>query len=554
MVAMSAIELDAGENGKEPHETVSRAADRSAASARILKGRKAAVWFFFDRARKTLQKLLQSPFADGLRRARNGALALLIGQDPSKPLERQAALEFLAPADALRETPPSPVRMGMGMGICLLFMALIIIAIFGTLDINGAAAGRVQPVGRSKIIQPLYTGTVVSIHVQNGTPVKKGQVLVELDPTEPKAEMESVRHRVDALRAEIARRQAAIAAAQRRHFDVVPQITFPFGTLSSLQVRETEVLGADYSKLITSLAYQRSKMAENVVQIRSIITTSESRHHMMDVLQSRVNIRSNLERDGWESKASVLDAQEGVEREQVNLAQEQGQLAQLKVATTTARQQLEGTIAEFISGYMADLSKAEKELDDLEQQLVKAQSKVRYTTLTSPVDGSVQQVAVTTIGQVVNAGQQLMIVVPQHAVLEVEALLDNKDIGFVKEGQSAVVKVDAYPFTRYGALSGHVTRISRDSVTTAVQQQGMGDTQQKPVQAEQAGAQQVPSMQGVFPVVVTLDSSTLLVEGKPMPIVPGMSVQVEIKTGKRHVWEYVLSPVLKVVSESSHER
>jgi hemolysin D len=180
--------------------------------------------------------------------------------------------------------------------------------------------------------------------------------------------------------------------------------------------------------------------------------------------------------------------------------------------------------------------------------LKKARQKEAYSRLLAPVAGSVQQLTVHTIGQVVTTGQQLMIVVPKGTKLEVEANLLNRDKGFVREGQEARIKVETFDFTKYGVIDGVVTDVSNDAVSLGQNggpQSGQG--QAAAVAAAGAGAL-------VFPVRIALSRETIRVGGKEAPLTPGMSVVAEVKTGNRRVIEYLLSPLLKLKDEAFRER
>jgi len=146
-----------------------------------------------------------------------------------------------------------------------------------------------------------------------------------------------------------------------------------------------------------------------------------------------------------------------------------------------------------------------------------------------PIDGVVQQLAVHTVGGVVTPAQELLIVVPQDHPVEVAAQVENRDVGFVKNGQVVEIKVETFPFTLYGTIPGTVLSVSDDAV---------------PI--EKVGL--------VYPTRVSMDRSTIQVERKQVNLLPGMAVTVEIKTGQRRVIEYLLSPLLKSVKESLRER
>ena len=155
--------------------------------------------------------------------------------------------------------------------------------------------------------------------------------------------------------------------------------------------------------------------------------------------------------------------------------------------------------------------------------------KQRLQTLRAPVNGVVQQLAVHTLGGVVQTAQQLMVIVPEDVGLEAEVLVLNKDVGFVRAGQEVEIKVDSFPYTRYGTLSGTVVHVSRDAVKD--EQQGL-----------------------VFPAQIQMERASIIVDGHKTPLQAGMSVVAEIRTGKRRVIDYLLSPLQQYQSEAMKER
>jgi hemolysin D len=173
--------------------------------------------------------------------------------------------------------------------------------------------------------------------------------------------------------------------------------------------------------------------------------------------------------------------------------------------------------------------------------LIKASKRRQSTTILSPIEGVVQASAITTVGQVVGAGAELMRIIPGDSALEVEAYLPNRDIGFVAIGQPVVVKVEAFPFTRYGTVNGRVTGVARD----AIPEPDAGQLEGDPAKVLQnavpvANAQRVQNL--VFSVTVKLDTGDIDVEGRRQPLSPGMSVTVEVKTGSRRILEYRPAP------------
>ncbi|MBU6952826.1 HlyD family type I secretion periplasmic adaptor subunit [Hahella sp. HN01] len=182
---------------------------------------------------------------------------------------------------------------------------------------------------------------------------------------------------------------------------------------------------------------------------------------------------------------------------------------------------------------VAEITKQSREADTraalLQEERIKAEQRSRQTRLTAPIDGTVQQLAVHTVGGVVTPAQELMLVVPEHSEMEVEALVLNKDIGFVQEGQSAEVKVDTFNFTKYGIIDAELVDLSDD----AIQDENLGL---------------------VYKARLKLKQDGLTVENQYVRLSPGMSVTSEIKTGQRRLIEYFLSPLLRYKQESLGER
>jgi hemolysin D len=173
-------------------------------------------------------------------------------------------------------------------------------------------------------------------------------------------------------------------------------------------------------------------------------------------------------------------------------------------------------------------------------------------TLMAPIAGTVQALTVTTVGQVVAAGQDVMRIVPGDGTLEVEVYLANKDIGFVKAGQEAIAKIESFPFSRYGAIDVRVTRIATDAIPEPDAAQLESNGARALNAGMFAGAQRTQNL--VFPVTLELLATAIEADGARVPLSPGMAVSVEIKTGSRRILEYLFSPLTEVASEAMRER
>jgi membrane fusion protein, hemolysin D len=265
-------------------------------------------------------------------------------------------------------------------------------------------------------------------------------------------------------------------------------------------------------------------------------------------------MRETLNDKGALSRALVIDSLQQYEAQATTQVSERGQLAEALASLITLERKLDETVTQFIADQMQKLAEAERKADRLEQELIKAQSKNERAKLRAPIAGTVQQLAVTTVGQVVTTGQALMTIVPFDSPIEIEVMIQNKDIGFVEPGQPAAVKIESFPFTRYGTIAGTVLKVSRDAVdereASALSDPGSAV---KPQGSTTAAAP--PKVQAlVFPATIGLARRFINVDGKDIPLSAGMSVSVEIRTGQRRAIDYVLSPLREVAAASGHER
>ena len=205
--------------------------------------------------------------------------------------------------------------------------------------------------------------------------------------------------------------------------------------------------------------------------------------------------------------------------------------------------------AEFRRTLSSDLVEAER-VAGLSEDLVKAEQRTKLQVLTAPVDGVAQQLAIHTVGGVVTPAQALLVVVPAESHLEIEAMVSNRDIGFVHPGQEAEVKIDTFNFTRYGLLRGKVVSVSQDAIVRDKPQDRAGDK----VPGAETSTSEPKGQELVYAARISLDRSQMQIDNNLVNLSPGMAVTVEIKTGSRTVISYLLSPILRYKHESLHER
>lgn len=463
--------------------------------------------------------------------------------------QKRADYEFLAPALEVLETPPSPVKLALIWAICAFVIVTVTWAYFGHIDIISVSQGKIQPVGKTKIVQPLLPGRVSSPPPVNGTKVSKGQVLIELDPTEAIADTKTVTQNLEAAEAEIERRLVAIEAARRGHYN--SQVQWPEQTNIATRTREDRLLAAELRQLETTLEALGAQRAQKEVQQSQLSDTIEAQASLVSTMQERVKMRSLLVDRSAGSMANVIDATQSLKEQQTQLVSLKGQLADALSSIPVINKEIDKANHGFLSDQIEKLGLAERNAEELKQKLSKARSAQRQLTLVSPIDGVVQASAVTSMGQVVTPGQELLRIVPDGEELEVEVYVPNKDIGFVHAGQEAIVKLEAFPFTRYGTLDGVVSRVSTDAVPEVDANRMEGD----PTGGRSgsfAGVERVQNL--VFPVNIKLRSSFLEADQALVKISPGMAVTVEVRTGRRRLIDYVLSPLSEIRSTALKER
>jgi hemolysin D len=461
--------------------------------------------------------------------------------------------EFLPAHLEILDTPPAPLAGAFVWVMCGAFASALAWSCFAYIDIHAVASGRVQLSGRSKVVQPLYGGRVRSVLIQNGSAVKAGEILLELDATETTAELQAQSANLESLEAEIARRTIQIEAIRRDEPSAAP--IFPPNTSEPIRQREQAVFTAEMAQYLSSRASLNAQLVERDAAKQRLASSLQARSRLLAVLKERSDMRETLVARAAGTRAAVIDAVQQVESVATDQAREQGQLLETAAAIESLQRRIEQLRQEFIAQQAQKLTEAAQKRDQASQEVVKARMKFDQTRLTAPIDGTVQQLAVTTLGQVVTAGQPLMVLVPSEGAIEIEALIVNQDIGFVQVGNEAIVKVDSFPFTRYGTLEGRVSRISRDAIDQR-DASGATDTtsmaQGQSVASPVAGAPRTQNL--VFPVTIVLDKRKITFDGREMPLVPGMTTTVEIRTDKRRVIDYLLGPLREVVATAGHER
>jgi hemolysin D len=460
---------------------------------------------------------------------------------------REYELAFLPAALEIVETPPSPIGRAIGATIITVFLLALAWACFGTVDIVAAAPGKIIPSGRSKIIQPFEIGVVRAIHVHDGDVVRAGQVLIELDPTINAAERERLQSDLIAAQLDVARLHAAVADGPDPLADFHP----PEGASAALVASQRQYLISQTAEHRSKIGALGRQLAQKQAERATSAATIAKIDALIPLLQAQVDVRKTLYEHETGSKLIYLQTLQQLVEQQQELAVQKSKFNEAEAVVAMIQETRAQTNAEYQRTLYDDLGKVEPKAAGLAQDLIKADQRTRLQALTAPVDGVVQQLAVHTVGGVVTPAQPVLVLVPVDSHLEIEAMVSNRDIGFIEPGQEAEIKVATFNFTRYGLLHGKVLSVSQDAV-------GKGDladpTRDKSQQGGQAAKLPADEQGPVYAARISLDRSQMQIEDKMVNLSPGMGVTAEIKTGERRIIDYLLSPLRKYRQDSLRER
>ncbi len=425
---------------------------------------------------------------------------------------------FLPAALSLQETPPHPAPRRLAWAMCGLFALALLWSIFGHIDIVAVAQGRIVVSDRTKTLQPLETSVVRQVLVKEGDTVQAGQVLVELDATNASADQASVQEQLRAAAGD-ERRSAALLKALASN-----QSPARLGDPQEQAQLQAEWL--DITAKLAKLSAERQRREAEMGTVQASVAKLEA---TLPLARQREADFKGLSEQGFVAGHAGQDrTRERIEQEQ-DLLTQRARLGEAQAALAESVQARSAFLAETQRTLNDRLSQAMLKRQQLTQENLKSEQRSRLTQLTAPVSGTVQQVAVHTPGGVVTPAQVLMVIVPKDGDVTAEVVIDNKDIGFVHAGQEVVVKLETFPFTRYGTLDAQVKSVSADAVND-----------------EHRGA--------IFPALVQVQAKHIMVDGKRIALSPGMNVTAEIKTGQRRVIDYLFSPVHKALDESLGER
>jgi hemolysin D len=465
------------------------------------------------------------------------------------PRRNRDERDFLPAALEIIETPASPIGKLLGLSIIAIAVFALAWSCIGQIDIIATAPGKVVTRGKTKIIQPLETASVAAIRVADGDHVKEGGVLIALNAVQVQADRD--RFARDLLQAKLTlARLTGLQLAITTKSD--PQLVDPPAEATPADLAlAAAAMQAQAANQAAKLADLDQQVGSKAAEAAEAAATTDKLQAALPMVQGQGQVRRELRDKEFGNKLAWYQAnQQLIEQSHEITVEAQRKLA-AEAAAGALRQQRAAAQAEYQVGILQDLDKTKAQASELTAELAKAAERVRQSTLLAPITGTVQQLSVHTIGGVVTPAETLLAIVPDQDGLIVEAMVQNKDVGFVKAGQMARVKVDTFNFTRYGLIDGKVLDVTRDAVTLG------NDQKQQAKSSDQGQSDGMGSDAASAPVYIAhiaLNSDTIDTETGPTELSPGMQVSAEIQTGQRRVIEYLLSPIAKHVSESLRER
>lgn len=456
--------------------------------------------------------------------------------------------EFLPAALEIMEKPPSKGLRLLLLSLCTMFTIALVWSIFGRIDVVATAPGKVIPTGNVKLIQPIEIGYVRAIHVRNGQHVRAGQLLVELDPTMAGADEAAAGAGLLTSELQSARNAALLAHLQGRPALFVP----PPGTNPEIARTQQQFI----TSAVAEFEGQRAGLAQRKLQYQAEFAGAgaeiDKLERTLPLVDQQIAARQELFEKGYFSKLKLLEYQQLRVEHVQNLAVQRSNAARARAQIAEIDAQLLQLRGTFGRTAVTELSESQDKTRLSREEVTKSARRREFQQLKAPVSGTVQQLAISTIGGVVQPAQALMVIVPDDARVVVEANVLNRDIGFIHVGQKVRVKLEAYPFTDYGVIPGVVETISRDAIDMTGQSGAMAGAAQRSGE-DKAKANQAP--QGlVYAARIRLLKTTVRVARADQPIGPGLAVQAEIVTGRRRIIQYLLSPLAKTLDEAGKEK
>ena len=439
--------------------------------------------------------------------------------------EREKETEFLPAILEVTETPPSPTGRLVMWSILILLVVALAWSFIGHINEVAVAAGKVIPSGQIKTIQVKNKGIVKEINVEEGQVVQEGDVLIVLDPTTTSADYDSLKKRAAYYKLDIQRLTAELTQQP-----FVPEED------PDLEAHDLAAEMALYQSRTSDYRTQRQSrediIAQRVAKLQATQASYEKYADVLAIAQEKEARLAELSEQNAISQFQLLEQQRETIEYAKNAQSELDSLNSIRAEIAEAQQNLANVDAAYHKDIMTALVEAKKEYYSIVESIKKAEEDSRMAVIYAPISGRVYNLNIHTLGGIVTDAQALMQIVPEDAKLEFEVYADNKDIGFIKVGQEAEVKVETFNFQKFGMYKAEVQEISADAVNEPNDQQ----------------------RDKKFKLLLDPTSNDINVYGQPAKLEVGMNVSAEIKIKEKRIIDFFLDPFRRYTSEALRER
>jgi hemolysin D len=445
------------------------------------------------------------------------------------------AIPFLNDIDEITEEhPPLHMRSTLYM-IVAMFLGLLLIAGLMKVEIIVAGTGRLATETPPVMIQPIDRAIIRELNVSAGDKVKKGQILATLDPTFTEADVTSLTQQQQALRAQVRRIEAELSGGGEK-------------VLGKPQSADDQIQLSLYNQRQSQYKSKLHEFDEELKRLQSSIQSSKdnqaSLRQQLAVNQEVEKMRSGLMQSEFGSKLNYLDSKAQRLRTERELHDSENRLVELEHALQSKQAERQTFLDDWRRQLMETLITIRAEESRTGGGLAKATRMNDLVVLSAPADGVVLDVTNKSVGSVLNGSEPLMTIIPSNVGLMAEIVLSSGEIGFVKEGDEVLVKVDAFPYSKHGALKGILSSVSEESFA-ANGASGQGSTPSFSDSASNNGAYHRGR--------IKLTDTTLEHMPGGTGLIPGMTVNAEIKVGSRSVLTFFLDPITRTFHESIRE-
>ena len=442
--------------------------------------------------------------------------------------------DFSPPLLRIQQKPPPPLAGWMLRLLLALITCLLLWATFGQLDIVAVADGKLVPSTYLKIVQPAEQGIVREILVKEGEAVKAGQVLIRMDSVLAGADVKAIRAERDNKRLALRRIDAQLGGKRfSRERSDPPELALQVEAQYAANVRAYENALAQERSLLEKARHDLAAAEGTRAKLEQVLPHYVEQEHAFE----------KLTKDGFAGRILYTDKRrERIEKEQ-DLRTQEFIIGASRALIEQSEQKIAQIGADYRRSLQTERVEIASQLEKLTQELAKLSHRQELLDLRAPAAGLVKDLATHTAGTVAAPGTILMTLVPEGDKLVAEVWVSNQDVGFVRPGQDAKLKLVTFQFQKYGMIEGRVAHVNADATEAP-----------SPNTRSDSLSRDRPMGPLAFRALLDLNRQELLADGQRYPLQPGMQVAGEIHLGTRTVMEYLLSPVQKAFHEAARER